>query len=227
MALKQNDFVEIDFIGKLADGGVFDSNIKSELQKLNPQDPNLEQKSKPFVFPLGQQMFIKGVDEFLVGKDLGKHKIELTPEKAFGARDQKMIQTIPERVFKESNQRPVPGMVFQLDGKLAKILSASGGRVMVDFNHPLAGKDVVYEVEVKKHIKDIKEKSAALVEFLFRQPLDFEVKEKKLILQAPTQLAQFAELFKPKFKEILGLDLDIKEVKEKKEEKVDKKEKKK
>jgi len=213
MTLNKNDFIEIDFVGKIKDtGAVFDSNIREVLEKLNPENKNLDEQSKKFSFALGHGMFIQGVDDFLIGKDQGKHLIELSPEKAFGKRDARLIQIIPLNIFRTHNQNPVPGMIFNLDNRLAKILSVNGGRVSADFNHPLAGKEILYEVEVKRKISDLNEKANSLIEFLFRQPLKFEIKDKKIILEIKKELKPFAELFKEKFKELLELELETKEL---------------
>ncbi|MFC1682496.1 peptidylprolyl isomerase [Nanoarchaeota archaeon] len=206
MKLQKKDFIEIDFTGKTTEGEIFDSNIKENLEKLNSKIP-----PKPFVFALGEDMFLKGIDEFLIGKDLGKYKIELTPEKAFGKRDPKLIQLIPERVFRENKLNPIQGATFNFDNRIAKILSVSGGRIRVDFNNPLAGRDVIYDIEVKKKVQDINEKTKALIDFFFRQDLKFEIKEKQLTIESKKEMKQFIEMFKDKFKELLDLELEVKD----------------
>ncbi len=211
MTLSRKDFIEIEFTGKVKDGEVFDSNIKKDLKKLNPKA-----EAKPFIFCLGEAMFLKGIDDFLIGKDVGEYKIELQPEKAFGNRDSKLVQMIPMRVFNEQKVNPVTGAMFNFDGRIAKILTVSGGRVMVDFNNPLAGKTVVYGIKILKKIEDTNEKIKALIEFFTKKDFKFEIKDKKLIIYTDKQFSQFLSLFKDKFKEILGLDLEIKEVEEKK-----------
>ncbi|MCA9488057.1 MAG: peptidylprolyl isomerase [Nanoarchaeota archaeon] len=220
MALKKNDFIEIEFIAKIKDGGVFDTNIKEELEKLNPQA-----KAAPFVFSIGHDMFLKGVDEYLMNNEIkipSEHKIELTPEKAFGKREPKMIQLMPSSVFTAQKVNPQQGMTFNFDGRIGKIISVSGGRVRVDFNNPLAGRDVVYDIKILKKVDDKNEQIKALNEFFFRRDFKFEVKDKKLILEAEKGMKQFVELFKDKYKEILDLDLETKEI-EKKEPKKEEK----
>lgn len=212
MTLKEKDFIEIAFTGKLQDGGVFDSNIQEELQKLNPKA-----KAKPFVFALGQDMFLKGVDEFLIGKDIGKHKIELTPDKAFGKRDPKLIQMVPIKIFHAQQINPVPGYAFNFDGKVGKVLTVSGGRVIVDFNNPLAGKDIIYEINILRKVEDINEKIKSLNEFLFRQDLKFNVEDKKLNLEVEKRMVRFVEMFKDNYKNVLDLDLVVKGVDKKEE----------
>ncbi len=207
MPLQKKDFIEIKFTAKTRDGEVFDSNIKEDIDKINSQI-----KAEPFVFCLGEGMFLKSVEDFLIGKEIGKHKIELKPEQAFGKRNPSLIQRIPKKVFIEHKLNPIPGVIFNFDGRVAKVLTSSGGRVIVDFNNPIAGKEVIYELEVVKKIEDIKEKIKSLNEFFFRKNFDSEVKDKKLLMSVEKPYVQFVELFKEKFKEILDLDLEIKEI---------------
>jgi len=207
MALAKNDFIEIEFVGKTQDGKVFDSNTTAGLKQIDGADVK---NASPFIFSIGHDMFLKGIDEFLIGKEVGKeHIINLKTEDAFGARDPKKIQLMPIRVFNDQKVRPVPGAMFNFDGNIAKILSVNGGRVMVDFNNPLSGKDVIYEVKVIRKIDDIKEKAAAFNEFLFRKKMNFEIENDKIILKVEEMLLQFAPMFKEKYKEVLGLDLEV------------------
>ena len=204
--LQKNDFIEIKFTAKTKDGEVFDSNIDEVLKKTN-----LNLKAKPFIFCLGQGMFLKGVDDFLIGKEIGKYTIELSPEKAFGKRDPKQIQMIPMKIFKQHNLNPYPGAVFNFDQKIAKVLTVSAGRTTVDFNNPLAGKEVIYEVEIIKKLENTNEKLKAFNEFLFKQNFEFKIENKKLTLEVPKGYKQFIEMFKDKYKEIFELDLEVKE----------------
>ena len=212
MTLQKKDFIEIEFTGRIKDtGNIFDSNIKKDLE-----NANLKMEIKPFVFCLGEEMFVKGVDEFLVGKDLGEYEIELSPENSFGKRNPQLIQRIPTRIFREHNTNPVQGAMFQFDGKVGKILTLSGGRVIVDFNNPLAGKNVVYSVNVLRKISDISEKIKALNDFFFRRDFKFEIDGEKLILYVGKEFKQFAELFADKYREMLEMELKVRE-EEKKE----------
>ena len=209
MKLQKKDFIEIEFTGRIKNGEIFDSNIKEDLQKL---DSNLE--PKPFVFCLGEGMFLKGVEDFLINKEINKYKIELNPENAFGIRDPKLIQTMPTSVFKNQKVSPTPGALFNFDGRMAKILTVSGGRIMVDFNHVLAGKKIIYQVSVLKKVEDLNEQVKSFINFLFKKDLKFEIKENKIILEIDKSLSQFVKLFSEKFKEIFNMDLEVKEIEE-------------
>jgi FKBP-type peptidyl-prolyl cis-trans isomerase SlyD len=221
--LNKKDFIEIEFTARVKDGEVFDSNIKEDLEKTN-----LNVDPKPFIFSLGEGMFLKGIEDFLIGKPEtpASYEIELPAEKAFGARNLKLIQLMPLRIFREQNINPIPGFMFNFDGRIAKILSASGGRVRVDFNNPISGKDVVYKLKVLRKIDDLNEKTKAFINSMFKRDFNFEIKDKKLTIFADSQFVKFLEIFKEKFKELLGLEMEAKEIQkdEKKEEKGDKKE---
>ncbi len=216
MALQKKDFIEIEFTGKLKDAGeIFDSNVKEELEKIH-RGHNHAVEAKPLIYCLGEGMFLAGVDEYLIGKEIGKYVIGLSSEKAFGKRHKELVKMIPIKVFFEHKINPVQGAVLNFDGKMGKVLSVSGGRVLIDFNHPLAGKEVIYEINVKKIIQDIDEKIKAFNSFIFKQDLKFSVeqKNKKVIYEIPEsdkQLKIFVGIFKEKFKEIFEMELEIKE----------------
>ena len=240
--LQKNDFVELEYIGKVKDGNIFDTNIKEEAKKIQ-----LEIETRPLIICLGQNFILQAIDEFLIGKEIGKYTLELSPEKAFGLRNTKLIKTMPIKIFLEKQVYPQPGMMFEFDNVIGRISAVSGGRVIVDFNHPLSNKTVVYELNIKKLITDEKEKVEALQIFFFRRKFDFDIsksgdfddaqkskegkkishiKDKKLIIKSEAKLKPFFDLFKDKFKEILNLELEIEGISEKSEEKTEKAEEK-
>lgn len=211
--LKKNDFIEINFTGRVKDGDVFDSTLKEELEKLHASSEH-KVEPKPFVFPLGHEMFLKYLDEFLIGKEVGKkYTVELEPENAFGKRDPSAIQRMPSRVFREQKINPYAGAVFNFDGKIGKVIAVSGGRIMVDFNSPLAGKHVVYELEILRKVEDIEEKIKALNEFFFKKNIDFSIKDNKIIFDVDEKMSKMLDLLKEKYKEILGMEVESNEPK--------------
>lgn len=213
MVLKKNDFIEIEFTGKLKDGEIFDSNIKEDIK-----NSELKTKAKPFIYCLGNGMFLKSIDDFLIGKEISTYNIELSPEQAFGKRDSSLIKMVPSSVFEKHELNPVVGGLFNFDGMIGKVLVSSGGRILVDFNNPLAGKDVEYKINVLRKVNDINEKAKSLIEFFFKRDLKFEIKDKKLILELEPELFNLGSLFKDKFKEMLGLELEIVESKKQEQE---------
>jgi len=217
--ISKNDFIELEFTGRISDTGeVFDSNIKKDLEKINSSQAS---KTKPFVFCLGHEMFLKKIEEFLIEKEIGKtYEIKLEPEDAFGKRDLNLIKIVPEKLFAKQNTKPQQGMLFNFDNQLGKILSVSGGRIRVDFNNPLAGKPIEYNLKPLKKITDKNKQIKSLIEFFFRREFDFKIIGKKLIIQLKKQDAQFEnflQAFKDKFRKMLDLDLEVEVIAEKSE----------
>ncbi len=168
MTLKKGDFIEVDYTGKVKEGGmVFDTTSKAVAEKEGIAQSN--QVYGPVVICLGEGHLIKGLDEELEGKAIGKHSVELPPEQAFGKKSAKLVQMIPLRKFKEQNIQPVPGLQVNIDNHMATIKSVSGGRILVDLNHPLSGRDVIYDVDVKRMVDKPEEKIQALADLTFNQ----------------------------------------------------------
>ncbi|MBD3252485.1 hypothetical protein GF386_02025 [Candidatus Pacearchaeota archaeon] len=204
--VKKGDFIEIEFKGKY-DDKIFDTTDPKEAKEIGIENQDV----KPVVVSAGNKMLLKGFDKSLEGKEIGKsYNIHLTPDKAFGSRNPDLIKTLSIRIFKEKNMNPVAGMTVELDNNLAKILSVSGGRVIVDFNNPLAGKEIDYEFKVKRKITDDNEKINSLQDFFFRQRFEFSIKNKKVMFK-DKKLKPVIGMFKEKFQEILGFEIDFAE----------------
>ncbi len=162
--IKKGDFVAFDFVGRVkSDNHIFDLTVADIAKKEGIFKP--DHKYKPITTCVGKQFVIAGLDKALEGKETGKEfDIEVKPEEAFGKRNPKLIQLAPLSAFKEV--KPVPGMQLNIDGALTTIRSVSGGRVILDFNHPLSGRTLVYWVRVQKIVSDEKEQAEALM-YLF------------------------------------------------------------
>ena len=209
MQVKKNDFIEIEFTGS-ANGEMFDTTKPEEAKKIG-----IQANVKPVIVSVGNEMLLKGLDELLEGKEINKkYSIKIEPEKAFGKRNPQLIKTIPMKVFQEKNMMPTPGMVFQMDNYMVRILSVSGGRVTADFNNPLAGKQVEYEFKILRKIDDNHEKINALQDFFFRQRFEFKLDEKnKKVIFKDEKIKPVIDMFKQKFKEITDFDFVVEEEK--------------
>jgi len=210
MVIKKNDFIEIEFTGK-ANGEIFDTTNKEEAKTLG-----IQADVKPMVISIGNDMILKGLDETFEKKEIGaKYNVHLNPDQAFGPRKGDLIKTIPMKVFRQQNIQPIPGATLQMDQYIVKILSVSGGRVMADFNNPLAGKELDYDIKITKQITDDKEKVNALMDFFFKQRFEFEIKDKKVIFKKQ-EIKPLVEMMNEKFKVMTGLDFEVTEDKDKK-----------
>lgn len=213
--IKKDDFIEINFTGK-ANNEIFDTTIPKLAKEINP-NANI----KPMIVSVGNQMLLKGLDEHLIGKEINKdYSLNLVPELAFGKRDPKLIRVVPLKFFRDKDINPVRGMTLEIDNHVAKILSASGGRITADFNNPLAGKDISYDFNITKKITNITEKVHALQDFFFNQRFEFTVndQDKKVIFSKP-KLKPLADMMNKQWQKILGFEFSAIEEKPKVEEK--------
>jgi FKBP-type peptidyl-prolyl cis-trans isomerase 2 len=218
--LKKNDFVNIEYTGMLKeDNIVFDTTNEAEAKKSGIHRPNV--KYGPMIICIGQGQVIPGLDKQLVGKDLGKeYSFDIKSEEAFGRKDPKMIQLIATAKFKKANINPMPGLQINIDDQVGVIKTVSGGRTLVDFNHPLSGKDVVYKVKISTMITDNVRKVSSLMGAML-QIQDPEVKitegkaEVSLLFDLPKEVH---EVLKKKILEVLP-ELKELEIKKKEENK--------
>ena len=91
-------------------------------------------------------------------------EIDVPPEKAFGNHDPKRVESFPKNQFKE---KPVKGMTVKVE-ELGEgvVLDIIGRRVIVDFNHPFAGKTLHYQFKIESKVEDLIEKVKDLSIFM-------------------------------------------------------------
>lgn len=175
-SIKEKDFVEIEYTGRIKEDSIIFDTTDEKIAK----DNGLFDQKMPYApvsICIGQNMILAGLDENLIGKEAGKsYTIELNPEKAFGKKDPKLLKIVNTNVFRKENIDPVAGLQVNIDGMLGTIKTVTGGRTVVDFNHPLSGKDVVYEVKINRIITDDSEKIKSFVSLQFNlKPGSFTV----------------------------------------------------
>ncbi|MBN2459484.1 peptidylprolyl isomerase [Candidatus Woesearchaeota archaeon] len=163
--IKKGDFIELDYTGRLKDDKiVFDTTVEQVAKDNKILNPKY--KYAPVIVCIGEKHLVAGLDDALVGKNPGKYTIEVKAEHAFGKKTAELLKLIPKRLFSKDEVQPFVGLEVNVDGSLGIVRSVSGGRVIVDFNHPLASKDLVYDVEVKRIVIDPLEKTRALLELM-------------------------------------------------------------
>lgn len=211
------DFVELNYTGRLADGTIYDTTE----EKIAKENGFFNDKAKfgPVIICLGEKQILPGLDDKLVGTEIEVvHKIPLSPEEAFGKRDVKRIKIVPISNFKDQQVYPQPGLQVNIDGEVGVVTRVSGGRVMVNFNHPLAGKEVFYEVKILRKITDKKDQLQSYLTAILGVPeekLKIELNGENAEIKMPFDLPQpVADALSRKVIEVTGL----KEIKFSKEE---------
>lgn len=136
-SVKPNDTVKVHYTGKLADGRVFDSSRDKE----------------PIEFTLGQGQLIPGFEKGLIDMEVNETKtINVASSEAYGERQEEMMQEVPkDQLPPEIKPEVGMGLISQTpDGREMRLTVAEvkDETIVVDANHPLAGQDLIFDVEV-------------------------------------------------------------------------------
>ena len=160
---KKGDFLKIDYIGKVKDTGfIFDLTSEEIAKKEKIYRDGDEYK--PAVMVVGGGHVLRGLDSQLEGAEVGKKiTVEVKSDDAFGPRDAEKVMLVPQSIFNKQKINPMPGMPVKIGGKDGIVQTVSAGRVRVDFNHPLSGKLLEYDVTVIEKITDKTEQIKSLV----------------------------------------------------------------
>ena len=136
-AAKTGDSVKIHYTGTLEDGTTFDSSVGRE----------------PLEFTLGSGQVIVGFEEAVTGMKTGEKKnVTITADKAYGQRNEEMVITAPrDQVPKDIN--PEVGQKLQMAGPdnqpiVVQITEVTDEHILLDANPPLAGKDLIFDIEL-------------------------------------------------------------------------------
>ncbi len=128
--------VTLHFAIKLEDGGLVDSNFDKE----------------PATFEFGDGNLLEGFEQALIGLAAGaKQVLRITPEQGFGMPNPNNIQVIPRDRFKDMELQK--GMVMSFadaaQGEMPGVVhTIEDTQVSIDFNHPLAGRTLFFDVEI-------------------------------------------------------------------------------
>jgi FKBP-type peptidyl-prolyl cis-trans isomerase 2 len=170
MSVKNGDFLRLEYTGRVQETGeVFDTTDEKVAEEEGILSENKIYGAIPIIVDAGH--VLKGIEEALIGMDEGDEKtLEIPPEEGFGERDPKLMQLIPMSEFRKQGIKPQVGMGITLENSTGIIRSISGGRVRVDFNHELAGKNLQYDVKVIKIISDDEEKIRSMISLHYPNP---------------------------------------------------------
>ncbi len=138
MTAKKGDKVKVHYTGKLAEGIVFDSSEGAE----------------PLEFELGSGMVIEGFDAGITGMSIGEKKtVEIPVNQAYGPADEQNVIRIPRTEIPADMELQI-GMVLNMhqdgSGQVMQVAVADFDEqsVVLDGNHPLAGKDLIFDIEL-------------------------------------------------------------------------------
>ncbi|MER3447109.1 MAG: peptidylprolyl isomerase [Candidatus Dadabacteria bacterium] len=130
------DTVKFSFVGRFEDGSIFDTS------------------DKPIAVEIGTGKLIRGLDKEILGMTQGEEKeITLSPEDGYGLEDPSLVRAIPLETFKRNNIEPRMGMMLRTPQGDCYITGVSDKDVEVNYNHPLAGKTLIFDIKIEEIIK--------------------------------------------------------------------------
>lgn len=217
MKIKKGDFIEIEYTGKIRETEkIFDSTDEETAKKAGIHQKGT--KYKPAIICVGEGELVEGLDEALDGKETEKnYKIEVPPEKGFGKKNAKLMKIVNTNIFIKNKINPFPGLQVNIDNMIGTIRTVTGGRTIIDFNHPLAGKNLEYDVKILRKVTDDEEKlKGILITNIAVEEPDVKIENETAKIKS-----EIPDVFKKKMEEkIKKLIPAIKKVEyEKKEEK--------
>ncbi|HKM75929.1 MAG TPA: FKBP-type peptidyl-prolyl cis-trans isomerase [Candidatus Bathyarchaeia archaeon] len=191
MPIKNGDFLLINYTLKVKETGeIVGTTIESVAKEAKLYRG--EEHYEPFFVIVGEGWVPKGLDEALTSYEVGKaNTIELPPEKAYGIRDPKKVRLVPLRKFRADGLTPVPGLQVNVDGKTAQVRAVGAGRVQVDYNHPFAGRTLIYDLTVERQVETDEDKMRKLIHreisSVDQQKFGIKIEDGRLEVEVPEE----------------------------------------
>jgi FKBP-type peptidyl-prolyl cis-trans isomerase 2 len=140
------DTVQVDYIGKLQNGTLFDTSIEAEAKNAGlPLRPSYA----PLEFTVGAGQMIAGFDAAVVGMKVGEEKnVTLPPSQAYGDWSADKVITINVSDIGNSANISVGSVLYASNGASGRVVALENGTAKVDFNPELAGKTLVFTIRM-------------------------------------------------------------------------------
>jgi FKBP-type peptidyl-prolyl cis-trans isomerase 2 len=141
MAVENTNKVTLDYEGKFENGEIFDTSTHGD-------------HSHPLTFTVGEGQVIPGFEKAVLGMNVNEEKeFTILPEDAYGMPDDRLIQEIPRNVLPQEPE-PEVGMTLMMqtpDGNIPVMISeVKTDSVVLNLNHPLAGKKLIFKIKLLK-----------------------------------------------------------------------------
>jgi len=168
MAIKEGDFIRLSYTGN-TNGKIFDTTDEATAKTAGIHSATATYG--PVTVCVGSKHVILGLDEELVGKETGSEgDITVQPDKAFGERDPKRIQSFAKNKFKEKLVRGASVKVDEFGEGI--VVDVIGSRVIVDFNAPLAGQILSYHYNIEGPVEGVLDQMKGLIQLYAGRDMD-------------------------------------------------------
>jgi FKBP-type peptidyl-prolyl cis-trans isomerase SlyD len=181
MPIQNGDFIRLMYTGS-TEGRIFDTTDEAAAKTAGVY--NASAAYGPVTICVGSKHVILGLDEELTGKDVGSEgTVTVEPEKGFGDRDPKRIQSFPKSKFKE---KPVRGQSIKVE-ELGEgtVVDVIGARVIIDFNAPLAGMTLSYTYTIEEKVEGVLDQMNGLIRLYAGRDMDASFDDGILTINLP------------------------------------------
>ena len=134
---KEGDSVKVHYTGKFEDGTVFDTSVNRD----------------PLQFTIGKSQVIPGFEQAVVGMSPDESRtVKVPADQAYGPHREEMILEVDRKQF-PAQLKPELGKQYQIPQaqgrpRVVTITDVSESKIVLDANHPLAGKDLIFDVQL-------------------------------------------------------------------------------
>ncbi|MEL9914467.1 MAG: peptidylprolyl isomerase [Thermoplasmatales archaeon] len=181
--MEKGDIIKLQMDTFTDDGKLVETTDETKAKENGIYDEHYSYK--PILTIVGSGRLFNDLEEDLVKASVGEEReVTIPPERAFGQRDTNNVRVTSyrevERALREEERKkgknedvvPEPGMTVRIGDKYGKILTVTAGRVVIDFNHPLAGKSIKYKYKIIEKIEGDENKIRSIIEINFPKDSD-------------------------------------------------------
>jgi len=185
MGIQEGEFIKLNYSGSY-NGTIFQTTWRevAEENGIETEGDTFE----PVVICVGHKQVVAGLDEALIGSEVGdRGEVTVSPEKGFGERNPDLLKSFNKKDF---DKKVSVGMRVSIP-KMGEgtIVDMIGNKVIVDFNLPLAGKELTYQYEIVEKIEDPTEQFSGLIELYTGRKLQISCNDDEVTVQLPPGIA--------------------------------------
>lgn len=200
--VQDGEFVRVAYTARTVEDDML---VDTTDQELAEEEGVAEDRTvEPRVVKLGAGHLFEAVEDEIIGSEIGASGTVVV-EKAFGEYDKEEVRTVSANKIPEDDR--YPGAQVQIDGQQGRLETIIGGRARVDYNHPLAGKDIEYEYELLEIVEDDLERATAVLGMFSDLDLEMhiqtdEVEEEQLVESDDAESEEAEEESEPEYETV-------------------------
>ncbi len=158
MPFQKGDYVLLEYtVVDKDDNKVVETTVEDKAKEAGIYKP--DEVYEPRLIIIGETKLFEPLEQAIMNSSEGQEiTVEIPPDKAFGQRDPSKVRVISIREFYRYGKLPKVGDVVEINNQQGRVVSITGGRVTLDFNHPLAGKTLVVTAKVVKKLETVQDK---------------------------------------------------------------------